>query len=101
MAGLAIAVLALPLYRVSADIWNKSNDEAIVAGVVVDWAAGTDLRPTDVTIVNDNVRIVVTGSDDPPPVETLAAEVSDALGRDVSVDVQHYAYTEYRAGAEP
>lgn len=101
IAALSVAVLAFPLYRISSSIWEESEATMQVGHVVEDWTSGTDLELLAVDVDGSSIAIELTGTMRPPSVNDLVSELTDVLGRDVSVTVRVYPYSLYEAETDP
>lgn len=100
-ATLAILVVSYPLYRASSDAWNETSDLESVGAVVIPWAADADFEVTDIQVEDELVTIDLSGTEEPPSVEQLVADVESALDRQVEVHVRVFPYTLYEEPTGP
>lgn len=99
--AVALLLVTYPLYRVSTGIWRETSEVETVGDVVTPWAEEQDLEPSDIQVESDGVTIDLEGPNEPAGVDQLAADVSDALGRTVTVEVRLHPYTLYEVDAQP
>jgi hypothetical protein len=87
VAVLAIAVIAT--LGVSADTFQKQTAGIAAAeNVVADWLGDSGLRVIGSEYVDGEFFIIVEGSEEPPPVDDLAAGFEEEFGQAVSVSVK-------------
>jgi uncharacterized hydrophobic protein (TIGR00271 family) len=87
VAVLAIAVIAT--LGVSADTFQKQTAGIAAAeNVVADWLGDSGLRVIGSEYVDGEFFIIVEGSEEPPPVDDLAAAFEEEFGQAVSVSVK-------------
>ncbi len=87
VAVLAIAVIAT--LGVSADTFQKQTAGIAAAeSVVADWLGDSGLRVIGFEYVDGEFFIIVEGSEEPPPVDDLAAGFEEEFGQAVSVSVK-------------
>jgi uncharacterized hydrophobic protein (TIGR00271 family) len=99
VALLAIAVVAI--LGVSADTFQRQTAGLKAAEeVVVEWLGDSDLRVIGSEYSGDEFLITLEGSETPPPVGDLAADIEAEFGRAVDVSVKWVPTTtfEYEAG---
>lgn len=100
-AVLALVIVAIPL------AWNSAQAiDAIVRGmtgapIVRDWIGTRDLQATSWSISGDVVEIALTGTDSPPDVAPLAADLAKAFGAPVDLRVSYVPLQRQRASAAP
>ncbi len=83
LAVLVVGVLAVSSQRID----HEAFDRQVVTNTTDAWLVGTDLELSNSTIKQSSIEIVVTGSDQPPSVDTLGPELEEAVGRSVEVTV--------------
>lgn len=86
VAVLGIAVVAI--LGGSADTFRRQTAGSAVAETVVDgWIEGTDLTVQSSTYDGEVYRLVLAGSDAPPPIDTLGSAIEDATGEPIPISV--------------
>ncbi len=86
VAVLGIAVVAI--LGGSADTFRRQTAGLATAEAVVDdWIAGTDLNIQSSVYVDEVYKLVLTGSDSPPPVDELGSAIEDAIGEPIPISV--------------
>jgi uncharacterized membrane protein len=86
-----VAVLGIAVVAVlggSADTFRRQTAGLAVAEAVVDgWIEGTDLRVQSSDWDGEVYRLVLTGSDSPPPIDNLGTAIEDAIGEPIPISV--------------
>jgi uncharacterized hydrophobic protein (TIGR00271 family) len=86
VAILAIGVVAV--LGVSAESFRRQTaDLERASNLVEDWLGATDLYLSSATYSNGEYEIVLTGSDRPPPIEDLAADIGSEFGEEIPIQV--------------
>ncbi len=87
VAVLAIAVIAT--LGASADTFQKQTAGVAAAeSVVVDWLGNSDLRVLRSEYTGGEFFVIVEGSEEPPPVDDLAARLEEEFGKPVGISVK-------------
>ncbi|MEE9178886.1 MAG: DUF389 domain-containing protein, partial [Acidimicrobiia bacterium] len=87
VAVLAIAVIAT--LGASADTFQKQTAGVAAAeSVVADWLGNSDLQVIRSEYTGDEFFVIVEGSEDPPPIDDLAAGLEEEFGKPVGVSVK-------------
>jgi uncharacterized hydrophobic protein (TIGR00271 family) len=100
-AMIALVVIAIPLAAHSYESVVTIVRSTTGAPYVRDWIGDLDLKVTGWSIEGDLVTIALTGTDAPPDVAPLAAELATAFGSPVTVQVDYVPMTTQRATASP
>jgi uncharacterized hydrophobic protein (TIGR00271 family) len=91
LAVLVVAVLGVSTESFNAEIaGTKSANEA-----VDQWLEGTEMTAISVIAGTSEVVVIVTGPDEPPPVEELASSLEEELGETIDVEVNWIPRTTY------
>ncbi len=87
---LALALLiTVPLSITTQDIWSESSRQALVEEEVADWLpSGIDLALVEVEAEGTEVRVTLTGEDEPPSVDDLDTSVEAATDMDIDLTVR-------------
>ncbi len=84
LAIIAMVILvALPLRANSQDIWTDTNNESRAFNVIEDWLAGTDFEIEAVNVEDNELSVLLAGSDQLPPSEDVVAELKEFIGDDL------------------
>ncbi len=87
VAVLAIAVIAT--LGASADTFQKQTAGVAAAeSIVAEWLGNSDLRVIRSEYSGDEFVIIVEGSEEPPPIDDLAAAFEEEFGKPVGVSVK-------------
>jgi uncharacterized hydrophobic protein (TIGR00271 family) len=86
-----VAVLGITVVAIlggSAETFRRQTAGLAKAEVVVDgWIEGTDLTVQSSDYDGEVYRLVLTGSDSPPPIDELGSAIEDALGEAFPISV--------------
>ena len=86
VAILAIAVITV--LGVSAQTFRRQTAGLATADQVVStWLMGTDLLVSSATYADDTYRVVLAGTDEPPPIGALADAIEDAFDTEIALEV--------------
>lgn len=86
-----VAILAIAVVGVlgfSAESFRRQTvglEDA--SAVVADWLGQRDLTVASANYENGRYAMILTGSDRPPPIQELAAEMEDAFGEPIAISV--------------
>ena len=95
----AALVILIPLAFTAQTILASASAQSTATRVVQDWLGDTtELQLVDVSADLDEIRVVVTGQGEPPPIADLDAALDAGFGRDVDVRVEVIPSTIYRSG---
>ncbi len=84
---MAIAVIAT--LGASADTFQKQTAGVAAAeSVVADWLGNSDLQVIRSEYTGDEFFVIVEGSEEPPPIDDLAAGLEEEFGKPVGVSVK-------------
>lgn len=83
--ALGAVIVAIPLLTTSVRVARQSITEATSKNLAQQWVDGTDYRVSRVVSIGDEIYVVVNGSGDVPDLETLGADINQAIGRLVTV----------------
>jgi hypothetical protein len=84
---LAIAVIAT--LGASADTFSKQTAGIAAAeSLVSDWLGDSDLQAILSEYTGDEFFVIVEGSEEPPPIDDLAAEFEEEFGKPIGVSVK-------------
>jgi uncharacterized membrane protein len=87
VAVLAIAVIAT--LGASADTFSKQTAGIAAAeSLVSDWLGDSDLQAILSEYTGDEFFVIVEGSEEPPPIDDLAAEFEEEFGKPIGVSVK-------------
>ncbi len=79
-------MIAIPLSLTSIDAWTDASDNATAEETVDEWLGDeVDLVVAELDVDDDQVEVVLTGSDDVPPVADLQRALDEGLGTDVDL----------------
>lgn len=84
----AVMVVSIPLIVTSRRVTQETMTEIISSQVAEEWAAGSGFQVRQVRSTGNSLYIVFLGSGDPPPTETLFAEIESAVGRALVIDLE-------------
>ncbi len=82
-----VAAIAVPLFNRSADVLSAAEDELLAQDIVVEWLGSASLDPT-VDVRDDVVFVELRGIDAPPDDGLLRSQLREALGDEVTVNVE-------------
>ena len=86
---LGVILISIPLALTARHVLREAADLRDTTALIFEWLGeGSTLRVNEVSIDGHEVSIQLLGPERPPPAETLAARVSGAVGRDVTVTVR-------------
>lgn len=89
LALLGTLAVVYPLSETWVGLFGEAADRDLAAGVVQEWLGDDrDLESRRVAIDGDTVEVVVAGSAPPPSAERLRAELAEALGRPVVLELR-------------
>ena len=95
----AALVILIPLAFTARTILASASAQSTATKAVQEWLRdSSELRLVDVSAGLDEVRVVVTGQGEPPPVADLDEVLDTSFGRDVDVKVELVRSTVYRSG---
>ncbi len=100
-AVIALIVVAIPLAMNGADAVRTTLRATAGAPLVRGWIGDRDLEVTSWTIEGTTVTLNLAGVDAPPDAAPLAAELADAFGASVELEIVFTAVTRERASAAP
>jgi uncharacterized hydrophobic protein (TIGR00271 family) len=83
------SLIVVPLSLTSFDIWEDSNNVAAAETAVEEWLGdGRDITVVLVEVDDDDVRLVLTGSEDPPSIGDLKSALESELALPVELSVR-------------
>jgi hypothetical protein len=89
--AIAALVITVPLLFTSQGIISSATRQSTVQGVTEDWLVDSeDLSLHLIGIFGDDVSVEISGEGDVPSVAELEASLEEALGVDVSVEVEYF-----------
>jgi uncharacterized hydrophobic protein (TIGR00271 family) len=101
VAVIALIVVAIPLVLNGADAIRTTLRATTGAPIVRDWIGDLDLEVTTWTVEGSTVTLTLTGVDAPPDAAPLAADLADAFGAPVDLEIIFTAVIRERASAAP
>jgi uncharacterized hydrophobic protein (TIGR00271 family) len=101
VAVAALVIIAIPLALHGIDAAQATIRSTTGAPIVRDWIGHRDLTVTSWSIEGDAVTLNLAGSDTPPDAAPLAANLAQAFGTPVSLDVNYAAVSHERATGAP
>jgi uncharacterized hydrophobic protein (TIGR00271 family) len=101
VALVALGVIAIPLALNTAEVVRATVRAADAAPYVRAWVGDRDLEVTGWSLVGDKVVIRLTGTDTPPAVAPLAADLAKAFAAPVDLDVVYTPVVREHATAAP
>lgn len=87
--ALAAVVILIPLTLAADTVVTGTARQAIANESVAEWVDGYDLTATNIEVNGSDVAVLITGADDPPPLDSLEQSLSDGFGEAVSLRVEY------------
>lgn len=97
MAAVSVAMVAYPLWIVTATIVSNARDESVVLDITRQWVAPTVFDVESVSLDGEDVEIVLSGPTTPATVDNLAQQISHELGRQIDLHVEVFQRVTVRA----
>jgi len=97
MAAISVAIIAYPLWIVTAQIVSNARDESVVLNITREWVAPTVFDVESVSLDGEDVEIVLSGPTAPVTVDNLADQISFELGRQIDLHVEVFQRFTVRA----
>lgn len=85
---LAALIIAIPLVFTVSTVLSSAANQAAAKKATESWLADSEeLQLVSVTVKGDQVNVIVSGSEQIPPIEDLADALTSSMGNDVAVRV--------------
>lgn len=102
IALLAVAAVAYPLGRQSADLVERQEAQTAIGEQIESWLGGRNAELSRVQLGEDDrfdVTVDLVGRDAPPPVRPLAAAIARRLGHPIKLTVNYTPREQWTIGA--
>lgn len=102
LVGIALVLVAFPLALIGDNIVDAATAKVEAEETVLDWLGpDSGFSIARVTVIDEDVTVIVVGSGMAPDAEELASEMADALGRAVTLDLRVIPEQRYEIDASP